>query len=364
MSSSQTGSTPSFACFQKGAELMRAALAGPVHRVPVYAQLHELTAYVRKIPQRVFYTRAEVRVPAMLELQAEYGFDIAQVTHDVYNIEAEGLGQAIIFNDDCLPDIDRSRPLIREKSDISKIKMPDFEHAGRFHNVVEMHQVFKELTGLEPGLGICAPFSLAANLRGIEPLILDIYTDPVFARSLFDAILCEVLAPYILYLKSQFPNVSRFNCADATASLPIVTPGILKDWCAKSILRLRELTGQDVYVTNWTGERYSKHPQNILDLKTKLAFGAVLGQDPDVEALGPELYKTYTKKQGVPLILGIGASFLAQASPQQVRARVRQYIDVGAKDGQFALYLCNLSAATPLENIRAAVEEAHRPLDR
>ena len=298
-------------------------------------------------------------MPAMLEVQAEFGLDVAQVTHDVYNIEAEGLGQRLIFDDDCLPDVDRAQPLIREKSDLVKIKTPDFERVGRFRNVVEMYQVYKDLTGLEPGLGFCAPFSLAANLRGIEQLLDDIYTDPDFARALMDRLTDEVLAPYIFYLKSYFPNVTRFSGADATASPPIVNRRILDEWCGRSILRLRELTGMDVYVANWVGERYFKDPSGMLDLKMKVASGSLLGQDPDVEVLGPDLYKKYAQRHDTPLILGIGAVFLSQATPNQVRERVRQYVQVGARGGRFALYLCNLSAATPPENIRAAVDEAH-----
>ncbi len=41
-----------------------------------------------------------------------------------------------------------------------------------------MFSLFRELTGLEPTLGFTAPFTLAASLRGIEQLILDIYADP------------------------------------------------------------------------------------------------------------------------------------------------------------------------------------------
>lgn len=340
---------------------MRAALAGPNDRVPVYAQVHEFAAHVHKISNRVFYTRADVRVSSMLEIQAEYGLDVAQVTHDVYNIEAEGLGQRLIIQDDCMPDVDRTQPLIREKSDLLKIKTPDFDRVGRFRNVVEMFQVYQKMTGLEPGLGFCAPFSLAANLRGIEQLLVDIYTDPDFARNLLEKLTEEVLAPYIFYLKSYFPNVTRFSGADATASPPIVNLRILDEWCGRYILRLRELTGMDIYVSNWVGERYFKNPYSMLDLKMKVASGSLLGQDPDVEVLSPELYKQYAQRLDVPLILGIGAAFLSQATPQQVRERVRHYVNVGANGGRFALYLCNLSAATPPENIRAAVDEAHRP---
>ncbi|MBW2178640.1 MAG: uroporphyrinogen decarboxylase, partial [Deltaproteobacteria bacterium] len=43
-------------------------------------------------------------------------------------------------------------------------------------------------------------------------------------------------------------------------------------------------------------------------------------------------------------------------SPSEIRDRVRQYIEVGGEGGRFALYLCNLGATTPPENIRAAIQ--------
>jgi uroporphyrinogen-III decarboxylase len=80
------------------------------------------------------------------------------------------------------------------------------------------------------------------------------------------------------------------------------------------------------------------------------------GQDPDVDTLGPAFYKEYAEEQDVPLVLGVGASFLAQAKPEEVRQRVKGYVEVGGKNGRFALYLCNLGATTPPENVKAAID--------
>lgn len=41
--------------------------------------------------------------------------------------------------------------------------------------VLKSLHCFEEMTGIPPKIGFCAPFSLAANLRRIEVLILDIY---------------------------------------------------------------------------------------------------------------------------------------------------------------------------------------------
>ena len=66
--------------------------------------------------------------------------------------------------------------------------------------------------------------------------------------------------------------------------------------------------------------------------------------------------KNMPKHTLFPLVLGVGARFLAQAASEEVCERVQNYIKVGGKNGRFALYLCNLGATTPAENIRAAIE--------
>lgn len=353
------GGPQPYAFFQEGAERMRLAMEGEADRVPVFAQMHEFVAEQRGIPRQEFFTRPEIMVPAMLEVQAEYGIDAVSITYDVYNIEAEGLGQKLFWGDAFMPDIDRSEMLVRSRDDLLRIRTPDFSSLGNFGRVIRMHSLFKKLTGMEPTLSFCAPFSLAANIRGIEALLLDLYDDPEFARLLFDRLTEEVLAPWILYQRKQFPGAARINGADAIASPPIVNLPILREWIAPYILRLRELCGPEVSVTNWAGERYLRNPQEMLDLKRTVGPRSLLGQDPDVEELGPTFYKEYAASHDLPLILGIGAGFLANSGPAAVAKRVRRYVEAGRKGGRFALYLCNVGGSTPPENVRAAIEAAH-----
>jgi uroporphyrinogen-III decarboxylase len=348
-----------YASFQEGAERMRLALAGEPGRVPVFAQMHEFVAAQRHIPWHEFFTNPEIMVPAMLEVQAEYDIDAASITYDVYNIEAEGLGQKLVRGDAAMPDIDRSEMLIRSRDDLSRIRTPDFASAGSFGRVIRMHALFRQLTGIEPTLSFCAPFSLAAGIRGIEALLLDLYDDPEFAGLLFDRLTEEVLAPWILYQRKQFPDATRISGADAIASPPIVNLPILRKWVVPYILRLRELCGPEVSVANWAGEHCLRNPEEMVDLKRTVGPGSLLGQDPDVDKLGPAFYKEYAVSHDLPLILGVGAGFLANSSPAAVVERVRRYVEAGRKGGRFALYLCNVGGSTPPENVRAAIEAAH-----
>jgi len=349
-----------YSFFQEGAKRFEIAMSGVPDRVPVYAQMHEFVMKELDVNAKKFYTTAEILVTSTLEICEKYGIDVALVDFDVYNIEAEALGQRIIYSDRDMPDVDRSKPLFQDRNDLRKIKTPDFDSDGRFPNVIDMYSIYKNLTGVDAGMEFSAPFSLAANLRGIEQLLSDIYEDPDFARNLFDRLTEEVLAPWIHHMKMKFPDAKSIAGNDATASLPIVSPDILKQWVIPYILRLREMCGPEVYVPNWVGERYLKNPEELLDLKLKVCPGFLEGQDPDVEVLGPAFFKEYAEKHGVPLILGVGASFITLSAPKEIEERVRNYIEVGGRRGRFALYLCNLGATTPPENIKAVVDAISR----
>lgn len=343
--------------FQKGERRFKAAMAGKPDRVPVYAQMHEFVMRELDADPRQFYSDPELLVRGTLEVMEAYGIDAPVLDYDVYNIEAEALGQAIIYPDDGMPDVDRTRPLIQSRSDLEKIRTPDFEKDGRFPAVLEMNRLFCEMAGgLDGTPGFCAPFSLAANIRGIEQLLMDIYLEPEFARELFDRVTDDVLVPWILKLKTVCPKAAGIGGSDASASLPIVNLDILREWILPYVNRLREKCGPEVYVPNWVGETCLKNPAEMLELKMAACPGFIIGQDPDVEELGPLFYKSFALEKKVPLVLGIGAAFLALATPVEIRQRVREYIEIGGKGGGFALYLCNLGATTPPDNVRAAVQ--------
>jgi uroporphyrinogen-III decarboxylase len=354
-------SRPDFSSFQEGARRFEKAMQGIPDRVPVCAQMHEFAMQEIKAQPGEFYRNPEMLVCGTLEVQDKFGIDVPVLDYDIYNIEAEAIGQEIVFGENHMPDVDRTRPMIRDRDDLKKIRTPDFDTDGRFSNVIEMNRIFREVIGghTEATLRFCAPFSLAANIRGIEQLLMDIYTDPDFARSLFDRVVEELLAPWILHLKKEFPHATSISGDDATGSLPIVNLEILREWIVPYVLRLKELCGPEIYVPNWVGEHNLKNPQEMLDIKRQACPGFVEGQDPDVEKLGPELYKSYAEKHNEPLILGIGAGFLALASPAEIEERVKHYVDVGGRGGRLVLYLCNLGATTPPENVRAAIQAVH-----
>jgi uroporphyrinogen-III decarboxylase len=344
-----------YASFQQGLGRLQAAMNGIPDRVPVFAQMHEFAMNELGLNARQFFTRPDLLVDGYLSVLEKYAIDVPTLDYDVYNIEAEAIGQTVIFSENGMPDVDRSDPLIKSQADLKKITTPDFAADGRLAMVVEINNLFGEFIGETPTLNFCAPFTLAANIRGIEKLIMDILMQPAFASELFDRIVEELLAPWILYLREKFPGAKGICGNDATSSIPIINMDILRDWIVPYIQRLRQICGPEIYVPNWVGESHLKHPEEMLEFKLQVCPNFLEGQDPDVAEIGPAVYKDYAEEKGVPLILGVGAGFLALSAPDEIRARVKHYIEIGGKGGRFCLYLCNVGATTPAENIRAAV---------
>ena len=346
--------------FQEAFQWVSDATNGIPKRVPIYAQLCELIPGEMGKSSRQVFQDPELLNVGTFTVCEKYGIDVPSVDFDCYNIEAEAIGQKLTFHDDIMPDIDRAHSLIQSESDIKKIVTPDFDKAARCPFVVDVYKVFEELTGVKASMAFCAPFSLAANIRGIETLVMDMCINPKFAHELMTRVTEDVLIPWLEYLKGKFPQTPALVGADALASLPIVNIKIMDEFITPYVERLREACGPTVCVPNWTGERYAKNPEDVMDIRLRVNPLYIEGQDPDIEALGPEFYKAYAEKHDLPLLLGVGAVFLRTSTPEEIYNRVKHYVKVGGENGRLWFYLCNIEPGTPKENIKAAVDAVHK----
>ena len=129
--------------FQEGAKRQEAANKGIPDRVPIIAQMPEFVRKELGLGPREFYSGPELIAAGTLEIMERYGIDSPYLDFDVYNIEPEGLGMEIFWNDDSLPDLNYAKPIITDEDDLQKIKTPDFDPFGRFSHVLEMYHQMK-----------------------------------------------------------------------------------------------------------------------------------------------------------------------------------------------------------------------------
>jgi hypothetical protein len=293
-----------------------------------------------------------------------YGLDKICTIYDVYNIEAAALGQKIINFKNELPSVDVSAPFIKEKSDIYKIKNIDFKQNSRCHFVLDLIDIYKDKTGCNYKPRFCAPFSLAANIRGYGNLINDIYEDKKFIKELFKIINTELLAPWICMQRKSAGNTAAIaSGADAWVSIPNVNPEIIEDVIIPSYEELKSLSG-DIYFSLLGGARYLKYPEKYLELQKIMNPFLVKGTGFDIDALGPDLFRDFADKNKMDLLFGIEASFIAENNVENINKKISDYIKAGQSvKGSFTLYFNDVPADIDPEKLKTIFQHIRNTRD-
>ena len=151
--------------FQDRHHKMQEALQGRLNYIPVYGQIHEYACALSGAEPRTFYTDPATLIKGTLDTSLKYGLDTPNMSYDVYDIEAEALGMKVWFPASGSPAVDYNRPLIKKPDDIRLLKAPDPRHCARMPFVREVNRLYKEMTGLTPGIKFTGPFSLACIVR-------------------------------------------------------------------------------------------------------------------------------------------------------------------------------------------------------
>ena len=343
--------------FDRGFERIGAAMTAGAAEVPFIAQMHEFAMNTMGKPAHEFYTDAETFVRGTCTIARDYGFDTPGFIWDAYNIEAEALGVGLVLFEDMAPALSNVEPFIRDEKDLARLTSPDPAMAGRMPMVAEiLHQV-KELTGKRPPLCFCAPFTMAAHLMTFENLIVQIKKDPAFVHKVMDFIVDDVLVPYCRYMHKQFPDLPFFDGSDATASLPFITQDMQEEFSEGPILRLQEQLELPCYVDNWWGDSYTGDKARFWASKLKVTPDYFKIQDPDLWKVGLAEPMAYAKRMDKPVVLGIDNNLFQSGPETAIRRRVHEYMEaIEDHEGRGCVYFCSLSAVTPVEHVRIAID--------
>jgi len=331
--------------------------------VIVAAQSIDHSAYLAGVPYERYYTDAHIFAKTQLLVSEYYQFDAPNNTWDVYNIEAEAMGQKIVFPPDGIPDVDRTHPLIDSPERLDKIQIPDPYRSGRMPWVHNINKAYIKMIGRPARVFFCAPFSLAVNVRGYENLIMDIQTNPEFAHRLFEFLCDKIIAPYIQAMRSEIGQPTALaDGNDAWASPPMITLDIMEDFVVRYAERLRETVGGKLVTRGNWGDSKSNAPdfaERFWTLKLRACPGFLSVLDPDLFELGPKRVKAFAKTHGAYVTAGVDATLLQKGPVDAIVERIKHYIDGLARDGRCAIYLNQIPADTRPENVHAAVAACH-----
>ena len=354
-----------------GLENTGKAMQGVPDRVPVLGQINEHARNICGRSPKEYYSDADLFFRSQLLVSEYYGLDFpATEYYDMYNIEAEALGQPLKWFDDMMPEVDHTRKLVTGPRDIDGLRPPDTKKSGRMPFVLELKRKALE-SGFVPGIRYCAPFSLAVNICGMQNLIIGLMSDPASYHRLFAFLADEVISPWIVEQRSLLGQDLEAMGADAYASLPNTNVEILEEFCLPYIQRLKTNVGK-VSSRGWWGESYlTGTPDKLsrfMGMKLNLSPSYYLALDPDVTKMGVSLFKDYATQNRTPLMIGIGATDLENGTVETILERTREIIGQGAAGGRFLILLNDLPKDVSPVNIHAAVHGVKTygayPLDR
>ena len=308
-------------------------------KIIIGAQSNDHSAHLAGVSTKRFFTDADTFARVQLLVTEYYRLDVLSNFWDVYNVEAEALGQKIVYPPGAIPDIDRSEPLIRTPSDLDRLSPPDPYRSGRLPWIRQFSKIFWESTGNLERVYFTAPFSIAANIRGYENLVLDMFERPRFVHRLFKFLCDEVIAPFMEVMRAEFENPDLImDGRDAWASPPMVTPDMMDEYVVTYTERLRERFGKNVITRGNWGDAQSPDPEHFFSQKIRCCPGSLSVLDPDLYEVGPERVKAY-----------------ANGPLEAIVDRIKLYIDKMARDGRCMIHLNQIAAETPPEHIHAAV---------
>jgi MtaA/CmuA family methyltransferase len=293
---------------------------------------------------RDYETNHRVLVEGQMRVAEQFGFDYVNTMSDPAR-EAADCGAVVEFFENSPAALVEERALLADKAKLAQLKVPDPLGGGRMHNGVRAIALFKErLRGDKLIEGwIEGPCAEAADLRGINTLMLDFYDDSAFVRDLFEF----VVELELRFAKAQIEaGADLIGIGDAAASL--VGPQIYEEFVWPYEKRL-------VDGIHALGGRARLH----ICGNTRFALAGMgrLGCEVvDLDFLSP-LAEGRAQMGPNQILLGNinPVSVLREGTPRQVfDAAVNCYRDAGPR---FIIGAgCEVPRDTPHENLRALAE--------
>jgi len=210
-----------------GRERILAALAGQetdhLALMPITMMFAADTAAVR---YGEYARNSGALADAQLRVAEKFDFDYVSAISDPAR-EASDLGASIEWFDDQPPAIIESRALLGDKSALGRMRIPDPFAGPRMSDRV------RAVERLEQGAGsdklvegwVEGPCAMAADLRGLNALMLDFFDDPAFVNDLFEF----VTEMELRFAKAQIDaGADLIGVGDAAASL--IGPKLYRDF--------------------------------------------------------------------------------------------------------------------------------------
>jgi len=189
----------------------------PVDRLPLMPITMMFAGDLLRVNYRKYVSDFRILAEAQLKVASDFHFDYVSVISDPAR-EAADLGATLEWFENQPPAIVENQALLRDKSTLARLKLPDPQARGRMLDRVQGVALLREQTGLELLVEgwVEGPCALAADLRGLNTLMLDFIDDADFVKDLFELSLQVALR----FARAQVEaGADLIGVGDAAASL-------------------------------------------------------------------------------------------------------------------------------------------------
>ena len=201
-------------------ERVRKAIAGePVDCLPVQPMLMMFAARHAGI-RYIDYTRdGRKMAEAQLRVAEDFDIDVLLTCSDPARevIDMAGEGSVDWFVDQG-PAINESRAVLADMDRLRGLRVPDPQQPGRMHDRLEAIEIMHRAVGGEKSIvgWVEGPLALAAELRGINQIMMDFIEEETFVADLLDLTADVAIA----YAEAQIQaGADTIGMSDAAASM-------------------------------------------------------------------------------------------------------------------------------------------------
>lgn len=201
-----------------GRERILATLDGrPVDRLPFMPISMTFAAKQAGIPYLSYATDYRALVEGQLRFAESFEVDYVNTMSDPAG-EAADCGAQVRFFPDQPPALDESCALLADKGKLSRLRVPEPDQGPRMRNRLHALELYRSKVGREKLIEgwIEGPIAQAADLRGLNSIMLDFYDDHGFIADLFEFVLDLELR----FARAQIlAGAEMIGIGDAAASL-------------------------------------------------------------------------------------------------------------------------------------------------
>jgi uroporphyrinogen decarboxylase len=334
-------------------ERVRAAIEmGTPDRVPVDLHNFQPAAYATGLPMSEVFRDGQLLAEAMLQAWREFGHDMILLENGTA-CNAQACGLEVTYRDDAAPAVEK--PLLKSLEEVADLKVPDPYTAFPMCEILKATRILSKETAGQ--VWICAradqgPMDLAAQLRGIEELMVDIALGE-------QEDLIHALLDFARRVATRYA-FALIECGGHSTSIgePLAGPALLSPqqyrqypWVHEKRM-VEELKRQGIILHNHICGNTGAITEDFI------ATGAqVLEVDHKTDA---RTIKNAARHRTC-LLGNIDTGLLAFGQPGEVEAACRELMEIWKPDGGCILGPgCALGAQTPAENIHALVEAARK----